>query len=139
MEAKLDDKYKNIRTATYGLVFFSTPHQGSNRATLGDVIAKIARRVLGNAGNSMLKDLKPKSQFSESLIQDFRHQLEDYRVLSFYETQTYGQLGIVRFYLVFLILLTCVDRRQEFCYSWPSRFSRNSDWVERPPLSNLSI
>ncbi|KAA6415622.1 MAG: hypothetical protein FRX48_00338 [Lasallia pustulata] len=79
VEAKLDDSYKSIREATYGIAFFGTPHQGGNFAKLGDIAASIIRGTL----------------FSDALVGDFRHQLEDYHVLSFFETLPMGRLGLI--------------------------------------------
>ena len=97
VEAKLDDTYLPIREATYGIAFFGIPHQGGNFAKLGDVAASIVRGVLRNPTNTFMDALKRDSLFSDSLIDDFRHQLEDYYVLSFYETLPVGKLGIVCF------------------------------------------
>ncbi|KIW67282.1 hypothetical protein PV04_06547 [Phialophora macrospora] len=90
VEAKLDDKYASIRKATFGLVFFATPHHGGNFANLGDVAANIARYVLWNPKNTFVDNLKHNSIFSERLRDEFRHQLEDYKILSFYETKRLG-------------------------------------------------
>lgn len=96
VEAKLDDSYKSLRDATYGIAFFGTPHQGGNSAKLGAIAASIARGVLQNPSNTFMKALKKDSLFSDSLVRDFRHQLEDYYVLSFVETLPKGKLGLVR-------------------------------------------
>jgi hypothetical protein len=97
VEAKLDDSYKAIRDATYGIAFFGTPHQGGNFATLGDIAASIVRGVLWSPTNTFIKALKKDSLFSDTLIDDFRHQLEDYYVLSFFETLPMRKLGLVCF------------------------------------------
>ena len=96
VEAELDDSYKSIREATYGIAFFGTPHQGGNFAKLGDIAASITRVVLRNPSNTFMKALKKDSLFSDSLARDFRHLLEDYYVLSFFETLPTGRLGLVR-------------------------------------------
>jgi hypothetical protein len=93
--AKLDNTYKSIQLATYGIVFFATPHQGGNYAKLGDIAAKIARRCLRNEDNSFMEALKKDSLFGEELIENFRHQIEDFYVLSFVETEGYKNLGLV--------------------------------------------
>jgi len=46
--------------------------------------------------NTFMEALKKDSLFAESLAQHFRHQLEDYYILSFYETRPFNNLGIVR-------------------------------------------
>jgi hypothetical protein len=42
-----------------------------------------------------MEALKKDSLFSDTLVDHFRHQLEDYYVLSFYETLPLGRLGLV--------------------------------------------
>jgi len=95
VEAKLDESYKSIREATYGIAFFGTPHQGGNHAKLGNIATSILQSVLRNPANTFMEALKKDSLFSDNLAGDFRHQLEDYYVLSFFETLPTGRLGIV--------------------------------------------
>lgn len=96
VQAELNVTYKQIRIATYGIAFFATPHQGGNHVRLGEVVSTIARAVLRNPKNTFLEALKRNSAFADSLTQHFRHQLEDYYILSFFETRPLGKLGIVR-------------------------------------------
>jgi hypothetical protein len=42
-----------------------------------------------------MEALKKDSLFADDLAQDFRQQLEDYYVLSFYETLPFKKLGLV--------------------------------------------
>ena len=95
VEAKLDDSYEHIRKATYGIAFFGTPHQGANDAQLGSIAASILRSVLRSPPNTFIEALKKDSLFQIVLAEDFRHQLEDYYVLSFFETHPTGKLGLV--------------------------------------------
>jgi hypothetical protein len=96
IEAKLNDFYDAIRIATYGIVFFATPHQGGNHAKLGDIAASVAKGMLRNPENTFLDALKKDSLFAEGIIKDFRHQLENYFVISLYETLPYKKMGLVR-------------------------------------------
>lgn len=93
--AKLDDTYSQLGNATYGIAFFGTPHRGGNNARLGDVASTIARGILRNPRNNLMEALKGDSIFADSLIQNFRHLLEHYHILSFYETQPFKGLGLV--------------------------------------------
>ena len=95
IEAKLDDSCGNIREATYGIAFFGTPHQGANDVKLGSIAASIVRSVSRNPQNTFLEALKKDSLFSDIVAENFRHQLEDYYVLSFVETRPTGNLGLV--------------------------------------------
>lgn len=83
----------SIRTSTYGIAFFATPHQGGNFAQLGDIAAKIWTTVVNNPQNTFLEVLKTHSLFSNEIIQDFKHQLEDYHILSFFEALPSKKFG----------------------------------------------
>ncbi len=95
MTARLDETYKAIRAATYGIAFFATPHQGCNGARLGEIAATIANILLRNPKNTFLDALKKDSLFADGLTADFRYQLEDFHILSFFETRPYRKLGLV--------------------------------------------
>ena len=95
--SKLDDTYQGIRAATYGIAFFGTPHQGGKFAGLGDVAYTSARAILQNPKNSFMEALRKDSLFADSIVQNFRHQLEDYHILSFFETLSFKNLGVVCF------------------------------------------
>lgn len=43
-----------------------------------------------------MKALKKDSLFGEELVNNFRHQLEDFFVVSFYESLPYKKIGLVR-------------------------------------------
>ena len=91
-----DDSYNSIREATYGIAFSGTPHQRGNFAKLGDIASSITRGVLRKPSNTFINALKRDSLFSNTLVRDFRHQLEDYYVLSFFETLSMRRSGLVR-------------------------------------------
>jgi hypothetical protein len=112
VHAELNGTYKQIRLATYGIAFFATPHRGGNHIRFGAVVSAIARAVLGNPKNSFVEALKRNSAFADSLVENFRHQLEDYYILSFYETLPLGKLGIVISIIPIMGSwqeLTCID------------------------------
>ncbi|KAJ5220430.1 hypothetical protein N7468_009634 [Penicillium chermesinum] len=95
LNAKEDPKYTSIRTATSGLVFFATPHRGSKSVELGTIAASIARFVSdGSASNDLLHSLEYNSIFTRNMSERFRHQLEDYRVISFIEGKR-SQSGLI--------------------------------------------
>ena len=95
VHAKLDKTYISIGRATYGIAFFGTPHRGGEFVKLGDIAATIARALLRNPRNTFLEALRADSLFADDLVQDFRQQLEDYHLLSIYETRPMGKLGLV--------------------------------------------
>jgi hypothetical protein len=93
LNAKEDPKYTAIRSATSGLVFFGTPHRGAKAVELGKIAARVARFVSkGHASNDLLDCLEHNSLFTRQMSDRFRHQLEDYRVVSFIEGKAV-QLG----------------------------------------------
>ncbi|KAF3390337.1 Sulfite efflux pump SSU1 [Penicillium rolfsii] len=86
LNAKEDPKYNAIRSSTSGLVFFGTPHRGAKAVELGKIAARVARFISkGHASNDLLDCLEHNSLFTRQMSDRFRHQLEDYRVVSFIE------------------------------------------------------
>jgi hypothetical protein len=104
-EAKLNDVYKPIREATYGISFFATPHRGGNHAKLGDIVASVAKGILRPPDNTFMEALTKDSMFAQEIIDDFRHQLENFVVLSFFETLPYKKIGLVCYRDLTLIIL----------------------------------
>lgn len=102
------NRYKSIREATHGIVFFGTPHRGGEGVLLGEVASKIVRAVLREPKNSFLESLKNDGPFSQTILEDFRTQLEDYNVITYYETRPLGNFGIVSNDLIF-----CFGRRAD--------------------------
>ena len=116
IEARLDRTYQSIHDSTYGLAFFGTPHRGSGFAKFGDVAVSIVRGVLHNPKNTFMDALKRNSIFSDNIVDDFRHQIEQYQILSFYETETTKNLGIVGVYAQMIAaILIILDCRQKVC------------------------
>ena len=96
VEAKFDDSYKSIRETIYKIIFFSIFYQENNFTKLGNIAASIIKSILRNPLNIFIKTLKKDLLFSNILIKDFRHQLKDYYVLSFFKTLLIGRLGLIR-------------------------------------------
>jgi hypothetical protein len=95
LNAKEDPKYTSIRSATSGLVFFGTPHRGAKAVELGKIAARVARFVSkGHASNGLLDCLEHNSLFTRQMTDRFRHQLEDYRVVSFIEGKEVQIVGV---------------------------------------------
>ncbi|KAI9696030.1 MAG: hypothetical protein M1836_005861 [Candelina mexicana] len=95
VDATLNRTYESIRKATCGIAFFATPHRGGNYAKLGDVAVSIIRAVVRKPENSFMEALKHDSLFADDLVRDFRHQLEEYYILSFHETVPSKKLGLI--------------------------------------------
>ncbi|KAI9845130.1 MAG: hypothetical protein M1838_001858 [Thelocarpon superellum] len=79
--------YGQIRESTYGLVFSGTPHRGGHGVGPGKIAARIVRAFTGASNNDILRHLKRDSIFSQEVDDHFRAQLEDYKVVSFFETK----------------------------------------------------
>jgi hypothetical protein len=94
--ATLDITYKPIVEAACLLVFFATPHQGGNYASLGDIVAKIVRTGMSKPRNDLLDALKANSDQAMQRFEQARHLPERCLVLNFYEGDSYGKIGLVR-------------------------------------------
>jgi hypothetical protein len=70
-----------------GLAFFATPHAGGNSSlvTLGSVCANIINCVSGSLPNDIMDAVTAGSVYADTLEENWKHQLNDYRILSFYE------------------------------------------------------
>ncbi|KAH7459835.1 hypothetical protein FOMA001_g19874 [Fusarium oxysporum f. sp. matthiolae] len=93
--ATLDVTYKSIVEATRLLVFFATPHQGGNYASLGDIVAKIVRTGMSKPRNDLLDALKENSDQAMQRFEQGRHLPEKCLVVSFYEGDSYGKIGLI--------------------------------------------
>lgn len=72
--------------ATYGIIFFGTPHGGGNNVKAGQLAASIARFLWHKPKNSMLEALQGSSFFAEQNKDDFIQRAKDFAFVSFYET-----------------------------------------------------
>ncbi|KAI1085805.1 hypothetical protein F5B20DRAFT_519816 [Whalleya microplaca] len=95
VHAKSDKTYESIWKSTFGITFFATPHNGGNHAGIGDIVAKVACSILRSPGNNFMTALKKGSSFLDIISDDFRQLLDDFQILSFYETKPLGSFGIV--------------------------------------------
>ncbi|KAL8736629.1 MAG: hypothetical protein Q9181_002306 [Wetmoreana brouardii] len=85
--AKNDDTFGDLRKYTYGLVFFAVPHQGGHGASLGRIAKNIVTSLTGSSKNDLVESLRTNSLFQENQATIFRHQLEDYQIVSICETK----------------------------------------------------
>ena len=77
-------------------MFFATPHRGGHYPSVGDIAVRIARSAPRAPRNDLLGALKANTDEATRRFEQFRHQLERYLVVSFFEGLPYGALGIVR-------------------------------------------
>jgi hypothetical protein len=81
-----------LHKATYGILFFGTPHQGLP-------VADIQSMIAGDEHHPRMALLDQLNVKSETLIYqrtDFRNLIRDRKVISFYETQQTRELQLVR-------------------------------------------
>ncbi|ETS73696.1 hypothetical protein PFICI_14642 [Pestalotiopsis fici W106-1] len=89
INAHNNPKYTSIKSATSGLVFFATPHNGGDwkLVSLGGVAAKIATRSGFQKGDDVIEVLKKGSMFSDIMEEQWRHQLLMYDIVSFWGSE----------------------------------------------------
>ena len=88
--------YADIADNTRGVLFFGTPHRGSDAARWGSIVAGIAQSAGGVKPRSLfLCTLKPNSDDLINLTEDFRHIAHRYAIVSFVEQDAVSGLGRV--------------------------------------------
>lgn len=100
IEARKQAPFHDIYNNTYAILFFGTPHRGSNIASWGRLLSGIAQAAQVDTNDGILVDLDPESGSSklEELRLDFDDILRDsqrarrLRVFSFQEEQ--GMTGV---------------------------------------------
>jgi hypothetical protein len=88
--AKVENRYSTIFQHTVGLIFFGTPHRGSDKATYGKILSNIATTVMNAPSSKLLSALQSNSDALQRLTSDFKHQIPQYQIVSFYETMPTG-------------------------------------------------
>lgn len=85
-----DGRDHNLHKACRAVIFFGTPHRGSPDASLGLVIANVAKMLQFDINKSILRDLDPKSGSPTlgTLLEDFSSLLrhEGIQVYTFQES-----------------------------------------------------
>jgi hypothetical protein len=109
LQARLEPQYKAIQDATLGILFFGTPHRGSDKATYGKVLATVAQKLSHRPSPRLIKALETNSDVLLRLTSDFKFQLPRYRIVSFYEQRPMGPLASLVRYLFTSVLLVCQD------------------------------
>ncbi|MCJ1255882.1 Kinesin light chain 3 [Lignoscripta atroalba] len=84
-QARIETQYKSIGESTVGIVFLGTPHRGSEKATYGKILANIATTASRRPTSQLLNALQVNSEFLMGLTSNFKFQLPNYQVVSFYE------------------------------------------------------
>lgn len=95
--AHVEAQYSRIKDSTKGIVFFGTPHRGSDKATYGSILANVATTMMRKPSSKLINALKTNSDDLEELTARFRFQAPDYQILTFYEMKPMKMFsGLVR-------------------------------------------
>src|SRR5436309_7324797 len=84
-QARIEPQYRNINEHTIGIVFLGTPHRGSEKASYGKLLANLATAVMNKPTSRLVSALQANSDSLMRLTSDFKFQLPNYHVVSFYE------------------------------------------------------
>ncbi|KAK3900045.1 Alpha/Beta hydrolase protein [Staphylotrichum tortipilum] len=88
--------FGHIADCTKGIVFFGTPHRGTDVANWGEVIAGIKAASFGTRPKTpFLKMLRYNSKDLLDLSDEFRTIAENYALMSFVEANTFRKVGRV--------------------------------------------
>jgi hypothetical protein len=66
----------------------------------------VARAVLQNPDNTFMEALKKDSLFADNIIEDFKHQLENFFIVNFFETLPYKNMGLVGYLYILVFVLS---------------------------------
>jgi hypothetical protein len=83
--AENDGQFHVLANSTAGVMFFGTPHRGSEHIKYGNILQKLAN-ITAKRDISVMKKLQRDSDTLARLTIESRHQLSRYKVASFYET-----------------------------------------------------
>jgi hypothetical protein len=88
--ARIESQYTSICEHTAGIVFFGTPHRGSDKAAYGKILTNVASTVMRKPSSKLVSALESNSDTLARLTSEFRHQLPQYQIVSFYERKPLG-------------------------------------------------
>lgn len=92
-------EYADILLSTKAVIFLATPHQGSDKAYYGSILASIINtvmclslldRALGKTRSDLVKLLRSQSPILEEVALSFRSRADHMEIVSFYETRAYA-------------------------------------------------
>jgi triacylglycerol esterase/lipase EstA (alpha/beta hydrolase family) len=82
IEAYNNPDYASLSKDIAAVVFFGTPHQGSDLAGILNLVL-----TASFASRSFVKQLRPNSDALEAINNSFRHRVEKLKLISFFETE----------------------------------------------------
>ncbi|KAK4032074.1 Alpha/Beta hydrolase protein [Parachaetomium inaequale] len=94
--ARNEPRFVDIADCTKGIVFFGTPHRGTDAANWGQLIASIKTASFGARPRfDWFKMLRPNSVDLMNVSEDFRPLATQYALVSFIEDNPYGKWGVI--------------------------------------------
>lgn len=88
--AEQESPYRHIYNSTLGIIFFGTPHQGSNLANYATTITRTLLVLAKKPNAELLESLRKGGPALKQLSEDWKahHERRPYQIVSFYETRT---------------------------------------------------
>jgi hypothetical protein len=83
--ASMEQLYKPLSTATYGIIFLGTPHQGSSQAETALAFTKVVQYAYPGIKTNILEALRRTSTILEDLADEFRNLHSEFEIVSCYE------------------------------------------------------
>ena len=83
--ASMEKLYKPLNTATYGIIFLGTPHQGSSQAETAIAFTRVVQYAYPGIKTHLLEALRRTSTILQDLADEFRNLHSDFDIVSCYE------------------------------------------------------
>lgn len=83
------ERYRSVAVRTVGVLFFGTPHRGSQFASAATVFGSIVKAASfgANTNIQLSRDLEPDSRMLEQVSDGFVDKAKSLRIFTYYETQ----------------------------------------------------
>ncbi|PMD25421.1 hypothetical protein NA56DRAFT_435063 [Hyaloscypha hepaticicola] len=95
LNAKENPRFNPTWDASFGLVFFGTPHRGGNTGALEELAVRLAKTFATDTmDNDLMMCLKPNSLFTLEAAARFSRQLNKFKILTFFETRPTNFYGL---------------------------------------------
>ena len=88
--ARREPRYESIGNHTLGVVFFGTPHRGSDKANYGKILANVAAGVMHKPKSKLISALQNNSETLMRLTSEFKFEASNFEIMTFYETKPMG-------------------------------------------------
>ena len=94
-----DGRNHNLHETCRAVIFFGTPHRGSGDASMGLVLAGIAKFLQFDVNKSILRDLDPRSGTTtlSSILEDFNSLVLQKKIEVYTFQESAGKSGFGRF------------------------------------------